>query len=312
LEVATARPAAPVVTDAPRPLAFVAALAAGVAIAGFWNVRLVDDFGSNLAMQALGSFEGRAAEYQTLGAGFGFFFAAVAGLAATFTACNCVAFAMIPGLACARDARAGRHEALRVLSIMAFWVAAVGAVYGGFVGWLGPDGAASINTRDVRFAQAFAVFTMLGLVMLVWGAIELRLLAPLVARCTPVTRAFFAQPTTRAALMGVMVGLFAVGRPYGVFREFLLYAAQNRSPAYGAAVMAVQGLGQILVMAALFALVAVFGYRALQRWVQRAPQQPAFVSAVALVAGGAFFIYYWGVMRLWPGTGRWGNALGLY
>jgi hypothetical protein len=112
--------------------------------------------------------------------------------------------------------------------------------------------------------------------------------------------------------MGLMIGAFAIGRPYGVFREFLLYAAHERNPAYGAAVMAVQGIGQIVVMAALFLLLLAFGHHALQRWIQRAPQQPAFVSAVALVAGGAFFLYYWGVMRLWPGTGRWGAALGLY
>jgi glycerol uptake facilitator protein len=74
--------------------------------------------------------------------------------------------------------------------------------------------------------------------MLLWGGIELRLLEAFVKRCTPVTRAFFAQPTTKAGIMGAMVGAFAIGRPFPVFREFLLYTAQSQNPVYGAAVMA--------------------------------------------------------------------------
>ena len=291
---------------------FLGAIVLGIGIAGFWNVNLVDGFGRDVATAAMGGFEGKAAEFSTLGAGFGFFFAAIAGLAATFTACNCVAFAMIPGLACAGDTRGQRLAALRMLGVMAFWVVLVSAIYGAFVGRLGAEGAERFNTREIRFALAFAVFSTLGAAMLVWGAIELGLLKRFVARCSPVTRAFFAQPATKAALMGIMIGAFAIGRPFGVFREFLLYAAQANRPAYGAAVMAVQGLGQILVMALLFLVLLTIGHRALERWIREKPDQPARVSALALTAGGAFFIYYWGIMRLWPGLGRWGVALGIY
>src|SRR6185436_1591906 len=216
-----------------RVVYLLSAAVLGVVVAGFWNVRLVDGFGADVvAGNTIGGYEGKAAQFATLGPGFGFIFALVAGLAATFTACNCVAFAMIPGLTCARDAKAGRTAALRSLGIMLFFVMLVGAVYGAFIGWLGPAGVEAINARPVRFAQAGIVFSVLGVAMLVWGAVELGLLDALTSRCTPVTRAFFAQPTTKAAMMGLMIGTFAVGRPYPVFREFLLYTAQLQRPSY--------------------------------------------------------------------------------
>ena len=296
-----------------RALYMASAAVLGVVIAGFWNFRVVDGFGSDIvARYAIGGYQGKAGQFASLGAGFGFVFAMVAGLAATFTACNCVAFAMIPGLTCARDARAGRSAALQSLAIMLFFVMLVGAVYGTFVGWLGPDGVEAINARAVRFAQAGVVFSVLGLAMLVWGAIEFGLLDGLTSRCSPVTRAFFAQATTRAALMGLMIGAFAIGRPYPVFREFLLFTAHAQRPSYGAAVMALQGLAQVLVMVLAFlAILAVFGQR-LRRWVLSKPAQPALVSACALTAGGAYFLFYWGLARMWPFLGQWGFRLGWY
>src|SRR5262245_35701905 len=81
--------------------AFGAALM-GIAIAGFWNPRLVDGFGRDvIATPALGDTAALSTTFAQNGFGFGFFFAAIAGLAATLTACNCVAFAMMPGLAAA-------------------------------------------------------------------------------------------------------------------------------------------------------------------------------------------------------------------
>lgn len=289
------------------------AAAAGVVVAGFWNFRLVDGFGADIvAANTIGSYQGRAADFAVLGAGFGFLFALVAGLAATFTACNCVAFAMIPGLVCAPDAKAGRSAAVQALAIMLFFVVLVSAIYGAFVGWLGPDGAAAVNTRQVRFAQAGIVFTVLGAAMMVWGAIELGLLDRWTRRASPVTRQFFAQPTVKAAIMGLMVGAFAIGRPYPVFREFLLYAAQAQRPSYGAAVMAVQGVGQVLVMVGAFLLVLLLLGRRLAAWVSSRPAQPALLSALALTGGGAYFLFYWGIARVWPSLGRWGFQLGWY
>jgi sulfite exporter TauE/SafE len=290
-----------------------AATLLGVVIAGFWNFRVVDGFGADIvAANTIGEYRGKAGEFVILGATFGFVFAFVAGLAATFTACNCVAFAMIPGLVCAPDAKAGRAAAFTSLRIMLFFVVLVSAIYGAFVGWLGPMGAEAINARQVRFAQAGIVFSVLGAAMLLWGAIELGLLDRFTRRCTPATRAFFAQSSTKAAIMGMMIGAFAIGRPYPVFREFLLYAAQAQSPAYGAAVMALQGIGQVVVMVAAFVLILALFSSKLAAWVTTRPAQPALVSAVALVAGGAYFVFYWGIARAWPWMGRWGFQLGWY
>jgi sulfite exporter TauE/SafE len=296
-----------------RLIYLASAVTVGVVVAGFWNFRVADGFGADVvAANTIGAFQGKAAEFATLGAGFGFIFAVVAGLAATFTACNCVAFAMIPGLTCASDAKAGRSAALRSLGIMLVSVMLVSAIYGAFVGWLGPEGVEAINARPVRFAQAGIVFSCLGVMMLLWGAIEFGLLDGLTSRCTPVTRAFFAQATTKAALMGMMIGAFAIGRPYPVFREFLLYTAQAQRPSYGAAVMALQGLGQVAVMVAAFLVILVLFKNRLRRWVETKPAQPGLVSAFALTAGGAYFLFYWGIARVWPWLGRWGFQLGWY
>jgi sulfite exporter TauE/SafE len=296
-----------------RVMFLLLATVAGVVVAGFWNFRVVDGFGADIvAANTIGDYRGKAGEYAQLGTAFGFVFAFVAGLAATFTACNCVAFAMIPGLVCAPDAKNGRAAAFGALRVLLTGVVLVSAIYGAFVGWLGPAGVAAINAREVRFAQAGVVFSALGTAMLVWGAIELGLLDRFTRRSTAVTRAFFSQPTTKAAIMGLMIGAFAIGRPYPVFREFLLYAAQAQSPAYGAAVMTLQGFGQVAVMVAAFvALLWLFGAR-LARWVTLHPSQPALVSALALIAGGAYFVFYWGIARTWPWMGRWGFQLGWY
>ena len=57
-----------------------------VLVAGFWNSRLVEDFGRNVvAVGTIGDPSELAIQYESLGGGFGFLFAAIAGLAATFT-----------------------------------------------------------------------------------------------------------------------------------------------------------------------------------------------------------------------------------
>src|SRR5690606_31113098 len=78
-----------------------AVIIGAVFIAGFGNYHLGDGFGRHVvAGKMIGDTSELAGGYVQYGTGFGFLFAIVAGLAATFTACNCFAFAMIPGLAC--------------------------------------------------------------------------------------------------------------------------------------------------------------------------------------------------------------------
>jgi len=59
------------------------------------------------------------------------------------------------------------------------------------------------------------------------------------------------------------------------------------------------------------AVLALFKDR-LRNWVLTRPAQQAIVTAFALTAGGAYFLFYWGLARVWPILGRWGFQLGWY
>lgn len=283
-----------------------------VLIAGFWHRGLVDGFGRNVvAGGTIGNTGDLAGQYDTHGGGFGLIFAAIAGLAATFTACNCVVFAMMPGLACSTDRNAGHSSAWAALGMFTVPVLIVTAVYGLYVGFLGPVGIEYINQVQVRHAQSFAVFSALGFAMLLWGCLELGFMDSFKSRMTRTTRDFFGQLNVKATILGTMVGLFTVGRPYPLFRDFLVYAASTKNPAYGALVMMIQGLGQIALMALLFVLLVKLGGRRLSAIAVNKPYQFRFVSGMALLAGGTYFLYYWGLGRLFD-LGRWGYKLGWY
>jgi cytochrome c biogenesis protein CcdA len=295
-----------------RVLMGFAVMATGIIIAGFWNFHLVDGFGRDfIAGRTIGDTGALSGAFGERGGGFGFIFAAIAGLAATFTACNCVAFAMLPSLACSSDRQSTRQTAIR--SILAFIapVVLVGAAYGIFIGFLGPEGVAAINERPVRLAQAQAVFSIIGAVMIVWGLLELGFLKNLTNRLSALTREFFSAATTKAAMLGFLVGLFAVGRPFPVFREFLTYAATAESPTYGAAVMVIHGLGQIAVLLGLFFILVWFAGRRMMQWAAEKPHQPRMLTALALLGGGAYFVFYWGIAFIYD-VGRWGFKLGWY
>jgi len=289
-----------------------AVIITGIIIAGFWNFHLVDGFGRDfIAGRTIGDTGALAGAFGERGGGFGFIFAAIAGLAATFTACNCVAFAMLPSLACSTDKQATRKTAIR--SIVAFItpVILVGAAYGIFIGFLGPDGVAAINERPVRLAQAQAVFSIIGVFMIVWGLLELGFLRGIIKHVSPLTRDFFRTASTKAAMLGLLVGLFAVGRPFPVFREFLTYAATAESPTYGALVMVIHGLGQIAVLLGLFFILVWFAGSRMMRWASEKPHQPRMLTALALLGGGAYFVFYWGIAFIYD-VGRWGFKLGWY
>lgn len=287
------------------------AIAAAVLIAGFWNYHLVDGFGKDfVAGKTIGDTSELAGGFAQYGSGFGFLFAAIAGLAATFTACNCVVFAMMPGLACSTN-QAGSNNPWLALGAFVGGVTLVSVAYGIYIGLIGPAGVETLNIREIRLNQAQLVFTSLGVIMLLWGFAEMGFLDLIKNRLPNALRTFLGSVTTKGALIGVMVGLFAVGRPFPVFREFLTYAAQAESPVYGAGVMAVQGLGQILVMVILFALMVWIGGKKLMKWAANSPHKPKLLSGLALITGGVFFIFYWGLAFAFN-LGRWGFKLGWY
>lgn len=288
------------------------AVVLGILIAGFWNYHLVDGFGKEIiAGGTIGDTAELAGSFASHGSVFGILFAAVAGLAATFTACNCVVFAMLPGLACSTENKGTSVRLTHVVGAFLGGVLAISGLYGLVIGILGPQGVEALNARSVRLTQAQVVFTGLGGIMVVWSLFELGLLERWSQSLPERTRDFFAHPTTKAGLLGTMVGLFAVGRPFPVFRQFLSYAAEASSPLYGAGVMMVQGAGQVLLMILLFALLIWGAGHRLSRWARTNPYQPRLVSGLALLAGGTFFIYYWGLSLTFD-IGFWGYKLGWY
>lgn len=295
-----------------RMLYAIAVIAAGIIIAGFWNYHLVDGFGKNIiAGNTIGDTSSLAGTFGQNGGGFGFIFAAIAGLAATFTACNCVAFAMIPGLACSADQQNTKKSAIKAVTAFVIPVALIGAAYGIFIGFLGPEGIELFNERPIRLAQAQAVFSMIGIVMIGWGFLELGYFKRITDRFSDQTKEFFASPTTKASLLGVLVGLFAVGRPFPVFREFLTYAATANSPLYASLVMIIHGIGQITILLLLFFILVYFFGNKMMSWANQTPHKPRLLTALALLGGGAYFIFYWGIAFIYD-VGRWGFKLGWY
>lgn len=286
--------------------AFVAIL-----IEGFWNYHLVDGFGKDfIAGNTIGNTSELAGGFEQYGSGFGFLFAAVAGLAATFTACNCVVFAMMPGLACSTDQSKVINPWI-ALGAFVGGVTIVSAIYGMYIGLIGPANVEAMNVREIRLGQAQTVFTLLGIIMLIWGFLEMGFLDRIKDRLSHLIQTFFGAATTKGALIGILVGLFAVGRPFPVFREFLTYAAQAESPLYGAVVMMIQGLGQILIMVFLFVIMIWIGGKKLLAWASEYPHKPKLLSGLALITGGVFFIFYWGLAFAFD-IGQWGFKLGLY
>ncbi|CAN5443821.1 hypothetical protein BH23BAC3_BH23BAC3_14930 [soil metagenome] len=283
-----------------------------ILIAGFWNYHLVDGFGRDfIAGQTIGNTSELAGGFAQYGSGFGFLFAAIAGLAATFTACNCVVFAMLPGLACSTESSKKSANPWWVLAAFVGGVTLISVLYGFYIGMIGPAGVEALSVREVRLGRAQTVFTFIGVIMLAWGCSEMGFLDRIKNRLSEKQRAFLGSATTKGGLLGILVGLFAVGRPFPVFRDFLTYAAQVESPLYGAGVMAIQGLGQILVMVLLFVLMVWLAGKKIMNWASQNPHKPRLVSGLALVTGGVFFIFYWGLAFAFD-IGQWGIKLGWY
>lgn len=291
--------------------ASIAALVA-ILIAGFWNYHLVDGFGRDIvAGKTIGNTSELAGGFAQYGSGFGFLFAAIAGLAATFTACNCVVFAMLPGLACSADSSRKKSNPWWALAAFVGGVTVISLIYGFYIGLIGSAGVELLSVREVRLSRAQTVFTFLGVIMLMWGGSEMGFLDGIKRKLSDRYRSLLGSATIKGALLGVLVGLFSVGRPFPVFREFLTYAAQAESPVYGAGVMVVQGFGQILVMVLLFVLMVWLGGGKMLEWSARNPHKPRLLSGLALVTGGVFFIFYWGLAFAFD-IGQWGIKLGWY
>lgn len=268
-------------------------LLAGAAIAALWSFRFVDSvIGDNVANTLLG-YDAKGTAISGVAAGA--IFAFVSGLAGTFTACNVAAFGAVVPLVREGDSwRSRLRETLRPLGRLAIGMIAVSGVYGA-VGALVGERLPQLSTATVgdglpvRLIQASVVFGIIGLVFIWLGLAAIGLVPDPIA---PLERRF---PSARLVVLGALVGGFLIGRPFPLFHKLFSYAAQTHNPVYGAAVFVLQSLGNIVVMAVLFALLMLAARGGFARWLTARPTRLVTVTAVAFLVAGAFTFLYWDV-----------------
>ncbi|WP_405085562.1 hypothetical protein [Microbispora sp. NBC_01389] len=223
----------------------------------------------------------------------------MSGLAGSFTACNIAAFSAVAPLIGSEGSRSGRLlRLLRPLGWLAAGMIPVSAAYGALVGLAG-TGLPQFSTAQTepgvlspRSVQSMIVFGVIGLVMIYQGLAALRLVPD------PFARIAARFPNFPMVFMGVLIGAFLIGRPFPLFRQMLRNAAESGNPLYGAFVFVLQSLGNIVIMALLFLLVAGLAGGRLRRWLSRRPSRAAVLTAAAFIVAGAFTFLYWDVRLL--------------
>lgn len=270
-----------------------ASVLVGLAIATLWSAQLVDDqIGVNVTNDVLGY----NAKSQAIAGGLaGALFAFVAGFAGTFTACNVAVFSAVgpmmghPGTAGDRVRRA-----LPQIGWLSLGVIIVAGLYGAIGAAVG-TGIPQLNAHTVghgvpiRVIQSAIVFTVLGIAF-VWMGLAAIDVVP-----DPLRRLTARWPQTPLLVMGGLIGGFLIGRPYPLFFKLFQYAAQTHNPLYGGLTFILTALGNILVMALLFLALSVGTGGRYQRWLAARPGRVATLTASALLIGGAFMVFYWGV-----------------
>ncbi|SCL34426.1 Cytochrome C biogenesis protein transmembrane region [Micromonospora nigra] len=294
----TATPPTPVLDNArtdrpPRRAALVAgSVLTGVLLAVLWSYELVDHvIGDNVANTLLG----RDAKATAIaGTGAGLLFAFVSGLAGTFTACNIAVAASVGPLSHASTGtspgparRYGLRLLLRPLGWLALGMVAVSATYGA-IGVLVGDALPQLSTdrvgdMPVRILQSVVVFGIIGLAFVYLGLATLGV----------VRDPFANRPAARVVVLGALVGGFLIGRPYPLFNKLFHWAVDTGNPVYGAGAFVLQSLGNVVLVAALFVLLAVLSRGRLLRWLAADPARTAAVSGALLLALGVFTVVYW-------------------
>jgi hypothetical protein len=283
----------------PRRRALIIALSglAGFVLTVVWSAEFVDStIGDSVANTMLGH---DAKETAITGIAAGIAFAFVSGLAGTFTACNIAAFgAMAPMLGSAGSRWSRVRQTLRPLLWLSVGMIAVSASYGAIVGLVGTrmpqfstaqNAAGSLSGRSI---QSMVVFGLIGLAMCYLG------LAALGVVRDPFARIATRFPNAPMVFMGALIGGFLIGRPFALFRQMFRDAAESGNPLYGAAAFTLQSVGNIVVMAVLFLLLAAIARGRLQRWLSARPSRIAAVTAAALIVAGVFTFLYWDVRLL--------------
>lgn len=262
----------------------------GLIITAAWSAPFVDQVvGFGIASAVLGHDPSAS----IAGSLAGLVFAFAAGMAGSFTACNIAAFsAMAPMVAGASSARSRIGGALRPLGWVALGALPVAGIYGA-VGVLiggGPQlSAATVGGMPVRLIQSSVVYGVIGIVFVAMGLAALRVVPDPFGRLT----ARF--PQAPMVIMGVLIGLFLVGRPYPLFKTMFEYAVATSNPFYGALSFLLVAVGNIVLMGVLFVVLALAGGARLQRWLSSRPGRIAAITGCALLVAGVFTLAYWDI-----------------
>ncbi|WP_043617736.1 hypothetical protein [Nonomuraea candida] len=282
----------------PRRRALVVGLSA---LAGFlltvvWSAEFVDQvIGHNVLNTLLGH---DATESAIGGVAAGVAFALASGIAGTFTACNIAAFGALAPLLGTSSARDRAVRVLKPLGWLSVGLLTVSAAYGVLVALVGtsmpqfstaPTVAGQLSARSV---QTMIIYGVIGLVMIWIGLAAAGIVKD------PLARISARHPNAPMVLMGVLIGALLIGRPFPLFRQMFRHAAESGNVLYGAAAFMLQSIGNIVLIAVLFLLVAVVWGARLQRWLLARPSRAAIVITAAFVAAGVFMILYWDVRVL--------------
>lgn len=280
-----------------RTLIILLSAGAGFLLTVVWSAKFVDQtIGDNVAGTLLGH-DAKGTPIAGIAAGIAFAFAS--GLAGSFTACNVAAFSTVAPLLGGTGGRWDRLAGtLRPLGWIALGMVTVSAGYGAIVGLAG-TGMPQFSTAEstpgslsARSVQSMVVFGAIGLAMIYMGAAALGVVRDPFAR---VARRF---PNAPLVFMGALIGGFLIGRPYPLFRQLFRDAAESHNPLYGAAAFVLQSVGNIVIMAVLFLLLAHLAGRRLSRWLAADPRRVAVLTASSLIVAGVFSLLYWDVRLL--------------
>jgi MFS family permease len=289
------RPVA-VATPARRGLVIAGSVLAGFVLTVVWSASLVDrTIGGNVSNTLLGH---DAADTPIGGPLAGVAFAFVTGMAGSFTACNIAALGAVAPLIGERPTLRSRLRAtLRPLAWLVGAMTAVSATYGAIVALVGTHmpqystatGGHGLSPRSIQSMVAFGV---IGIVLTYLG------LAALGVVKDPVARISERFPHARMAVMGVLIGGFLIGRPFGLYRQLFRDAADSHNPLYGAAAFVLQSVGNVVVVAILFLALAVVAGGRVHRWIAAKPGRMAVIVGASLIIAGVFTFLYWDVRLL--------------
>ncbi|GHJ47812.1 hypothetical protein Cs7R123_51540 [Catellatospora sp. TT07R-123] len=280
-----------------RGLVVTIGLLLGFVLTVVWSAEFVDStIGDNVANTLLGH-DAKGTPIAGIAAGIAFAF--VSGIAGTFTACNiAVVGAMSPMLGDNGSRSSRVRQLLRPLGWLSLGMITVSALYGALVGIIGTDmpqfstAPSTPGALSARSIQSLVVFGLIGLVMVYLGLAALRLVPD------PFARIAQRRPNAPMVFMGVLIGGFLIGRPFGLFRMLFRDAADSGNPLYGAAAFVLQSLGNVVIMTVLLALISLLFGGGVQRWLAARPARMTVIVAIAFLAAGAFTFLYWDVRAL--------------